>query len=71
MLDVFETRWDCDCRVTGGRCFSGDLPQGGLEMPCMLMLQGALGDIDKVKRLLKGAFSSNEKENEPQKEAQA
>ena len=44
-------RWGgtVDCRVTGGRCFSGDLPQGGLEIPCMLTLQGALGDMTSLR----------------------
>ena len=65
-------RWGgtIDCRVTGGRRFSEDLPQGGLEIPCTLTLRGAHSDINKVKRLLKRAFSSNdcaEKENEPPK----
>ena len=26
------------CTVSGARCFSADLPQGGLEMPCMHVL---------------------------------
>ena len=41
-----------DCRVTGGRHFSEDLPQGGLEIPCTLTLRGTHSDIDKVKSVL-------------------
>lgn len=29
------------CTITGTRCFSGDLPQGGLEVPCELNLRGS------------------------------
>ena len=45
-----------DCRVTGGRRFSEDLPQGGLEIPCTITLRGTDSDIDKVKRLLNELF---------------
>ena len=57
------------CRVTGGRRYSEDLPQGGLEVPCTLTLRGSHGDVDKVKVLLKRALSSNNcaEENEPPK----
>ena len=58
-----------NCRVTGGRHF-WNLPQGGLEIPCTLMLWWAHSNIDKVKMLLERAFSSNdcaEKENKPPK----
>lgn len=48
-----------DCRVTGSRHFSEDLPQVGLEIPCVLMLRGAHRDIEKVKMLLTRAFLSS------------
>lgn len=57
-----------DCRVTWGRCYSEDLLQGGLEIPCTLTLIGSHSGIDKVKKLLKRAFSSKdcaEKKNKP------
>ena len=60
------------CSVTGGRRYSEDLPQGGLEVPCTLTLRGAHRDIDKAKVLLKRAFSSDgraDKENEPPKKS--
>ena len=63
-----------DCRVTGGRRFSEDLPQGGLEIRCTLTLRGSHSDINKVKGLLKRAFSSNDsaekRKRATQKEAQ-
>ena len=41
------------CRVAGRRRYSDDLPQGGLEIPCVLILDGKCKDLEKVKRLLK------------------
>ena len=35
------------CRVTGSRRYSQDLPQGGLEIPCMLTFRGEAKDIDE------------------------
>ena len=29
-----------DCIVTGRRCYSSDLPQGGLEVPCVYQFHG-------------------------------
>ena len=42
------------CKVTGSRCYSRDLPQGGLEVPCTLKFQGSIKDIDKVKKNARG-----------------
>ena len=42
-----------DCEVTDpNRKYSRDLPQGGLEKPCVLILQGAKGLVDKAVKLL-------------------
>ena len=42
-----------DCEVTDpNRKYSRDLPQGGLEIPCVLMLQGAKGLVDNAVKLL-------------------
>ena len=41
------------CTVTGGRQYSADLPQGGLEIPCILRFEGGDKEISKVKKLLK------------------
>ena len=39
------------CQVSGGRRYSADLPQGGLEIPCVLKFQGKVEDVNKVKKL--------------------
>lgn len=44
-----------DCVVTAARRYSADLPQGGLEIPCILNFSGNENDIDKVQKLLKFA----------------
>ena len=46
-----------NCRVTASRCYSRDMPQGGLEIPCMLMFQGGTKDIAKVSKLVSYALS--------------
>ena len=40
------------CRITGRRCYSADLPQGGLEVPCRLTFMGSVKESDKLQRLL-------------------
>ena len=44
-----------DCTITGPRRFSVDLPQGGLEIPCLLKFRGDGKDIKKVIKLLNTA----------------
>ena len=41
------------CIMSGGRRYSADLPQGGLEIPCKLLLKGKAKEMDKLKRCLK------------------
>ena len=42
-----------DCEVTDpNRKYSRDLPQGGLEIPCVLILRDAKGLVDKAVKLL-------------------
>ena len=41
------------CIVSGGRRYSADLPQGGLEIPCNLLFKGKAKAMDKLKRFLK------------------
>ena len=51
-----------DCVVIGGRRYTSDLPQEGLEIPCKLIFNGKRDDIKKLKHLLARkapAFSSN------------
>ena len=40
------------CKVTGPRCYSSDLPQGGLEVSCRLVFRGTSKLITKLSRLL-------------------
>ena len=44
------------CRVTGSRRYSGDLPQGGLEVPCVLLFRGNEKDAAKAKELVTAAL---------------
>ena len=41
------------CTVTGGRRYSADLPQGGLEIPCTVLFVGKRKEIDKLKLVLR------------------
>ena len=43
------------CEITGGRKYSHDLPQGGMEILCILEFTGELVKIEKVKQLFKEA----------------
>ncbi len=52
------------CDVTGTRCYSGDLPQGGLEIPCKLTFRGEPKVVRKLKTLL-SLKNENGNENEP------
>jgi hypothetical protein len=40
------------CKITGKRRTSVDLPQKGLEVPCMLMLKGKKKELSKLKSLI-------------------
>ena len=40
------------CRVTGNRQYSRDLPQGGLEIPCILIFTGNSEHLSKARKLL-------------------
>ena len=44
------------CQVTESKRYSADLPQGGLEMPCMLVFVGSAKDAAKVEKLVRGAL---------------
>ena len=41
------------CTVTGGRRYSVDLSQGGIEIPCILKFTGKAEDIKKLKKYIK------------------
>ena len=40
------------CRVIGSPRYSADLPQGGMEVSCVLIFRGDLQRMDKARRLL-------------------
>lgn len=40
------------CQVTGSRQYSGDLPQGGLEVPCTIKFQGPGKEVKKIIKLV-------------------
>ena len=43
--------------VSGSRCYSEDLVQGGLEIPCVLIFEGDAKCTAKDKKLVEAAFS--------------
>ena len=46
-----------DCTVIGGRCYSADLAQGGLEMPCVITFKTSSStDNRKAEELLRSAM---------------
>ena len=50
------------CRVTGGRCYSRDLAQGGMEIPCALVFQGNNFLTSTAKKMLKLCKQKPEKD---------
>ena len=56
------------CEVIGGRHYSNDLPQGGLEIPCKLVFSGKESSIDKVQKeaLASGLLTSCSSDSAPQ-----
>ena len=42
-----------ECTVTGARRYSADLPQGGLEIPCLLLFKASPKEVKKLKKLWK------------------
>ena len=40
------------CRVTGRRKYSTDLPQGGVDIPCLLLFEGEAKEIKKLVKLI-------------------
>lgn len=42
-----------ECTVTGGRRYSHDLVQGGLEIPCLLIFKSKPTEVNKLKKLWK------------------
>ena len=47
-----------DCTVTGSRRYSADLPQGGMEIPCILTFKSSSRkECDKAVKLLNMTLS--------------
>ena len=47
------------CRVSGSRHYSSDLPQGGLEMPCVLIFRvSKIKEIEKARNLIDSESAS-------------
>ena len=42
-----------NCTATGGRRYSADLPQGGMEIPCTVLFVGKRKEINKLKLVLR------------------
>lgn len=51
------------CQVNGSRRYSSDLPQGGLEVPCVLIFSGECLLINKVKNLITDIMGEESKKN--------
>ena len=47
-----ERNGTIQCNITGSRCFSEDLLQGGLEVPCTFKFQGEAKDVVKMRKLV-------------------
>ncbi len=45
------------CRVTGSRRYSNDLPQGGLEVPCLLTFEGSAKEVGRAEKLVRSALA--------------
>lgn len=59
------------CKITGSRRYSADLPQGGLELPCIYKFRGESIIVNKLKKLLMNKCTSEEgtgdrEESEPE-----
>ena len=49
-----------ECQINGNRRYSHDLPQGGLEIPCVLTFRGgSILTITKVQKLIQQVPSTN------------
>lgn len=56
------------CTVANSRQYSLDLPQGGLEVPCLLKFMGKEQYIRKVRRLLECGFAKLELNDDESKD---
>ena len=52
------------CRIAGGRRYSGDLPQCGMEIPCVLTFMVEQSSVEKVGRLMMNCNGIGSQESE-------
>ena len=55
------------CTITGSRRYSIDLPQGGLELPCLYTFSGNAKVVSKLKKLVPAAAVEQSEVKSPQK----
>ena len=54
---------EIECRITGTRRYSADLPQGGMEVPCILIFKSqSIKECNKTENLIKSAKSISSEE---------
>ena len=54
LCSLFLGRGGCImCTITGRKHYSADLPQGGLEVPCVLLFRAPSKEIQKLKSFMK------------------
>ena len=66
MFTIFARKRLYFLSCSGGRRYSRDLPQGGLEIPCVLTFTGSSPLVDKTEKLLKEVITlagKTDKEN--------
>lgn len=52
------------CRITGSRHSSEDLPQGGLEIPCVFIFEGTEKEVLKTEKLVGSTLSTANPDHE-------
>lgn len=55
------------CQVTGSMRYSTNLPQGELEVPCILVFRWDAKRMDEARRILEFALASNKEDMNPSK----
>lgn len=53
------------CQVTGSMRYSTNLPQGELEVPCILVFRWDVKRMDEARRILEFALASNKEDMNP------
>ena len=53
VCSLFIRQGGIECTITGARRYSADLPQGGLEIPRLLLFKASPKEVKKLKKLWK------------------